>query len=373
MLSFRTCCRARSYALVARNASLSSYARFNSTSAPSSVTPPSKSRSLVLTGSLLAASVGLGLYAFNVFSGDNKGAASGPLSDLKFTPLKIVSSVPASENAKLITLNVPEHLMPDDSALAPVFSFYIKDSDIQVQRPYTPLDGIDDNGNVTFWIKRYEDGEVSRWLHGKHVGDELEVRGPVRTVDFKDGDYDEVIMVSGGTGVTPFVQLLNHIFAERTPGSPPLKTHYTLLHSSRNPSALPMEDVLYSTLVYAVASRHDLTVRLFVDVPTPVPSSSLHQTHMPNVGIGRIGKNDIVHVLQERGVLPRPQTWVEWLRRSPIVCSTKEKKLLFLVCGPEPMITAFSGPRLLKHRPVHLPVGGLLGELGFTPKEVKAL
>lgn len=85
--------------------------------------------------------------------------------------------------------------MPDDAALAPIFSFYVKDSDIQVQRPYTPLNGIDDDGHIAFWVKRYFDGEVSRWLHGKKAGDELELRGPVRTFDFKDGDYDEIIMV----------------------------------------------------------------------------------------------------------------------------------------------------------------------------------
>ncbi|KAB5595469.1 FAD-binding domain oxidoreductase [Ceratobasidium theobromae] len=369
----RTCCRARPHIFLPRVNSARHYARLNSTTAAPPTTPPQKSRSVALTGSLLALAASLGFYGFHVLSSNNTSAASGPLSDQKFAPLKIISSTPASENAKIITLAVPSHLMPDDSALAPIFSFFIKDSDIQVQRPYTPLDGIDENGNMSFWIKRYFDGEVSRWLHNKNIGEELEVRGPVRTFDFKDGDYDEVIMISGGTGVTPFVQLLNHIFAKRTPGSPSLKTHYTLLHSSPNPASLPITEVLYNPLVYSIANRHDLTVRLFVDIPAPVPVSRFHQTHMPNVGIGRIGKDQVVQVLQGRGVLPRPQTWLEWVRGSKPQCSTKEKKILFLVCGPEPMITAFSGSRLQRRRPEHLPVGGLLGELGFTPLQVKAL
>ncbi|KEP53465.1 FAD-binding domain oxidoreductase [Rhizoctonia solani 123E] len=344
--------------------------RLNSTSTTASVKPPVTSRSSTWISAFVVAGAGLGLYAF---ASNKTSASSTPLSDLKFTPLKIVSTKPASENSKIITLAVPPHLMPDESTLAPVFSIYIKDSDIQVQRPYTPLKGIDDNGNMDFWIKRYADGEVSRWLHSKKEGDELEVRGPVRTFDFKDGDYDEIIMISGGTGVTPFVQLLNHIFSGRTPNSRPLKTHYTLLHSSLNPAALPMMDVLYNMGVYSVANRHDFTLRLFVDVPTPVPDSRLHQSYMKNVQIERIGKENIMHVLQERGVISRPRTWLEWIRRAQPVCSTKEKKLLFLVCGPEPMITAFSGPRMLRRRPDHLPVGGILGDLGFTSKQVKAL
>ncbi|KAF8743294.1 Oxidoreductase FAD-binding domain, partial [Rhizoctonia solani] len=371
MLSSRTACT--SLLCLAPRTSVQPRIRLNSTLAPTPARPPFASRPSTWIGAFVVVGAGLGLYAF---AGGKNSINSTPLSDLKFTPLKIMSTKPASENSKIITLAVPSHLMPDESTLAPVFSIYIKDSDIQVQRPYTPLKGIDDNGNMEFWIKRYADGEVSRWLHSKNEGDELEVRGPVRTFDFKDGDYDEIIMdakISGGTGVTPFVQLLNHTFAERTPHSRPLKTHYTLLHSSQNPAALPVMDVLYNVCVYSVANRHDLTVRLFVDVPTPVPNTRLHQSHMKNVHIGRIGKEDITHVLQERGIIPRPRTWLEWIRGAQPVCSIKEKNLLFLVCGPEPMITAFSGSRVLRRRPDHLPVGGILGELGFTPKQVKAL
>ncbi|CAE7219113.1 unnamed protein product [Rhizoctonia solani] len=332
MLSFRIACGSRNYSL-SRTILARPLSRPNSTSPTASVKPPFISRPSTWIGAFVVTGASLGLYAF---ASNKTNSSSTPLSDLRFTPLKIVATKPASENSKIITLAVPPHLMPDESTLAPVFSIYIKDSDIQVQRPYTPLKGIDDNGNMNFWIKRYADGEVSRWLHSKNEGDELEVRGPVRTFDFKDGDYDEIIMISGGTGVTPFVQLINHIFSGRTPNSRPLKTHYTLLHSSLTPAALPVMDVLYDACVYSVAHRHDFTLRLFVDVPTPVPNTRLHQSHMDNVHVGRIGKDHIKHVLQERGVIPRPQTWLEWIRRAQPVCSTKEKKLLFLVCGPEP-------------------------------------
>ncbi|KAG8677919.1 hypothetical protein FRC08_018215, partial [Ceratobasidium sp. 394] len=119
-----------------------------------------------------------------------------------------------------------------------------------------------------------------------------------------------------------------------------------------------------------VANRRDLTVRLFVDFPTPGGEASASHA---NLQIGRIGKDDVVRVLRERGVLKRPQTWWEWIRGTKPQCSMREKKLLFLVCGPEPMITAFSGSRLPRRRPDDQPVGGILGELGFTPRQVKPL
>jgi hypothetical protein len=85
--------------------------------------------------------------------------------------------------------------------------------------------------------------------------------------------------------------------------------------------------------VYSVANRRDLTVRLFVDFPTPGGDPAASNA---NLNIGRIEKGDIVHVLRDRGVLARPQTWREWARGAKPQCSTREKKLLFLVCGPEP-------------------------------------
>jgi len=72
---------------------------------------------------------------------------------------------------------------------------YIKDSDIQVERPYTPLEGIDARGQLHFWVKRYEGGEVGRWLHERKVGEKVEMRGPVHIREWRDGEWDEVVMV----------------------------------------------------------------------------------------------------------------------------------------------------------------------------------
>jgi cytochrome-b5 reductase len=79
--------------------------------------------------------------------------------------------------------------------LAPIWSIYIKDDDIQVERPYTPLEGVSEDGRMLFWIKKYEKGEVGRWLHSKNVGDTIEIRGPLKTWLWQEGAWDEVVMV----------------------------------------------------------------------------------------------------------------------------------------------------------------------------------
>jgi len=119
------------------------------------------------------------------------------LSPSHFTPATLVRSVQTSPDTKLFTLSVPPELIPQDSQqFAPIWSVFIKDDDIQVERPYTPLQGVDENGHMLFWIKKYDRGEVARWLHSKQPGSSIEIRGPLKTWAWKDGTWDDIIMVT---------------------------------------------------------------------------------------------------------------------------------------------------------------------------------
>ena len=139
--------------------------------------------------------------------------AREPLSVNHFTPSVVLESKDATPHTKLITLRIDPALVPPRlirrsasssgepvSAVrcdAPIYSVFLKHSDIQVERPYTPLECADEEGNMHFWIKKYDKGSVGRWLHAKKVGDTVELRGPELTWDWswRQGDWDEVIMV----------------------------------------------------------------------------------------------------------------------------------------------------------------------------------
>lgn len=96
-----------------------------------------------------------------------------------------------------MTLALPPKSRPslEDGALQSIWSIYIKDDDIQVERPFTPLEGIDNQGQMRFWIKKYENGEVGRWLHSKKAGETIEIRGPLKTWPWRADEWDEIIMV----------------------------------------------------------------------------------------------------------------------------------------------------------------------------------
>ena len=121
-----------------------------------------------------------------------------PLSPSYFIPVTISENSQAGPDLAVLKLSIPPESRPSDDndpSLNSIWSIFIKDDDIQVERPYTPLFGIDENGVIKLWVKKYPRGEVGRWLHSKQAGDTIEIRGPLKTFPFNKGKWDEVVMV----------------------------------------------------------------------------------------------------------------------------------------------------------------------------------
>ncbi|OAX39745.1 riboflavin synthase domain-like protein [Rhizopogon vinicolor AM-OR11-026] len=278
-----------------------------------------------------------------------------PISPSHFTPAELVSSTFASNGTKILTVAIPPELLPTERDLfAPIWSVFIKDDDIQVERPYTPLDGVDKDGNMKFWIKRYNHGEVSRWLHSKKVGETIEIRGPVRTWSWKDDTWDEIILISGGTGITPFYQLLRTVFSGNS-----FKGRITLLHSSRLPSELPPPDVLDPLLELARHNPDKFRLKLFVDSFGETKDQSfagveIHQS--------RIGKDAIWRAVHSASNFPSLRGLFS--RDS----DDSDRKILFLICGPEQMVGAIAGPYGRNYS--QGPIGGVLQSLGYKSHQV---
>ncbi|WFD41835.1 cytochrome-b5 reductase [Malassezia psittaci] len=78
-----------------------------------------------------------------------------------------------------------------------IYSYYVKEPSLQIERPYTPLDSpkIVDTTHLSFLVKRYKDGEMSRYLHRLGAGASLPIRGPVPTWSLKvDCVPEEIVM-----------------------------------------------------------------------------------------------------------------------------------------------------------------------------------
>ncbi|KAH9899970.1 ferredoxin reductase-like C-terminal NADP-linked domain-containing protein [Cubamyces lactineus] len=348
--------RYRQACVVARR----NFARSVSTSATGSVSSRAGATSLLF-------GLGSGAFVASYFLWPDPSRAAPTktnalLSPTHFTPVEVTSTETCPDpSTRLMTLTVPRQSIPstDQAAFEPIWSVYIKDDDIQVERPFTPLEGIDSEGRIKLWVKKYEKGEVARWLHSKHVGDKIEIRGPIKTWSWKENEWDEIVMISGGTGITPFYQLIHKELLSQPATTS--KTRYTLLHSSRRPIELPPQEMLQPLIAYSQAHPDKLRLSFFVDSsdgpshPT-MPSSSLT--------VGRIGKNAIERVMS----IGTKSWWQSLFHRASAEDSARGKKVMFLLCGPVPMVAAIAGP--FGRNFSQGDVGGALGELGYGKDSV---
>ncbi|KAG8218423.1 hypothetical protein J3R82DRAFT_4048 [Butyriboletus roseoflavus] len=277
-------------------------------------------RSAFLKPVLLLSSVSVAATTFYLLSDP---AEKFPLTPSRFTPTTLIEAVDVSSNTKLLTLSVPPELLPHDpGAFAPIWSIFIKDSDIQVERPYTPLEGIDENGHMKLWVKMYERGEIS-----------------------------------GGTGITPFYQLLHSVF--KTSDSS-FNARFTLLHGSRSSADLPPSSMIQYLVTLSRKYPDRFRLQLFAE-----STNDTSENHSLNIQRGRIGKSVVQDALRLTHSTP---WWRRLLGLSTPTPFAPKRRILVLVCGPEGMVNVVAGPYGRNYSQGE--VGGILGELGLESHQV---
>ena len=134
-----------------------------------------------------------GLSAYFWQSDDT--SKSKRLSYATFTSLIVDDIKPITQDSSIISLLVRADQLPDPSIYpdpcdTPLQAIYIRQPELQIQRAYTPLDlsALRTEGDseatlktIKILVKKYNDGEVSSFLHRLRKGDAVDVRGPVRT------------------------------------------------------------------------------------------------------------------------------------------------------------------------------------------------
>lgn len=154
----------------------------------------------------LAAVLGIAwaMYAYKYFLSGDKTSSEKILEPDQFAKFKITFKEDISEDLQLIELspNYEQYrniLKSKESNMwngKRLWSVEVKQPEIQVVRRYTPLpmyymQGLEgksllrllggqeeDEGRMVLLVKKYNDGEVSRWLHRMPVGSTVELRGP---------------------------------------------------------------------------------------------------------------------------------------------------------------------------------------------------
>lgn len=150
-----------------------------------------------------------------------------------------------------------------------------------IERKYTPVTGDEFPGFVDFVIKVYkggvserfvDGGKMSQYLNSIVLGDCIDVMGPIGLLTYhgngkitkgkKEMNKKRIGMVAGGTGITPMLQILRHIFNKR--GDP---TEVWLLFANQSE-----EDILMRETLEEFASHHSEQFHLWYTVDRVTPA-----------------------------------------------------------------------------------------------------
>jgi cytochrome-b5 reductase len=201
-----------------------------------------------------------------------------------------------------------------------------------VIRPYTPISTNGDVGYFDLLVKNYGEGaKMSKAMHELKVGETLDFKH----IDFNvkiqaPFDYDNILMLVGGTGVTPMIQALHAILGSESDSSS--KPVVTMLYGSRDSTDILGQDVLHQW-----AKDYADHFKLF-DVLSHEPEDSDWSGPRGYIGKDLVAEN--------------------------FPAADSGKKVMVFVCGPPPMYGALCGPR------EETEITGLLGDMGYSPDQV---
>lgn len=242
----------------------------------------------------------------------------GKLEPYTHRPLPLASSSyypdPKTASAhKWLQIGLPASLVGSGGSeeeklkkLLRIRSVYIKEPSLVIERAYTPLyDTLpgsysaalsgstpEQRQMLDLLVKRYPDGELGKMLHRaipNPTVPQLEVRGPVDTWSFERdsaaaGVPERIVMVVGGTGITPAYQLLTNLF-----GRPDATTQARLGGTPRIEVLYATQDLESALLLpqlhrLAEANRDKVKVSLFAE---RLPSTATNLSQVERSALGR--------------------------------------------------------------------------------------
>ena len=129
-----------------------------------------------------------------------------------------------------------------------------------VVRCFTPIvpDQEECRGQMYILIKCYEDGRMSRYIRTLKQDDEIEIKGPIRSLEYYKGKYERIVLIGGGSGITPLWQVVEAIIKDPSDG-----TKMCLIYQNRFE-----KDILMRSELDDMASRHPNKFRVSTFVNT---------------------------------------------------------------------------------------------------------
>jgi cytochrome-b5 reductase len=247
----------------------------------------------------------------------------------EFTSVPLLERSPVSATSSILRFGLPDTSKPLNLSTCACILAKASIKDEDVVRPYTPISTNALNGCFDLLIKDYgETSKMSRYLcETLKVGDTVDFKHIAANVKIQAPfPQKHIVMLVGGTGVTPMIQALHAILGDETASN-----QVTMLYGSKEAS-----DILGKELVDSWEKKDRFTN---VHVLSHEPEDSSW------TGMRGFINKDLI-----QKYAPEPSVGDD---------------LMILVCGPPPMYDALCGPREEQDE-----IKGLLAEMGYKASQV---
>ncbi|KAJ2342746.1 hypothetical protein GGF43_005856, partial [Coemansia sp. RSA 2618] len=252
------------------------------------------------------------------------------LDPQKFTAFKLKEKVAINHDTSMFRFALdPNEELGLDITSCFVVKAKLGDDAKPTIRPYTPVSPEHARGYFDLVVKNYPAGKMSSHIHNLAPGDELEIKGPIPKHPYKTNEFKEIGMIAGGSGITPMLQLVQHVLND-----PNDHTKMTLVFANRSE-----DDIILRSVFDSYAQKHPDQFRV---VYTVDKASSRDWA-------GEVG---FVTKAMAQKYMP----------------DASKDNVLVAVCGPPPMMKLVSGPKAPDYSQGE--VGGIFKELGYTSKQV---
>eukprot|EP00933_Yihiella_yeosuensis_P061292 TRINITY_DN6409_c0_g1_i1.p1 TRINITY_DN6409_c0_g1~~TRINITY_DN6409_c0_g1_i1.p1 ORF type:complete len:307 (-),score=69.23 TRINITY_DN6409_c0_g1_i1:115-948(-) len=241
---------------------------------------------------------------------------------------KLTERVQITHDVILVTFTLPDDSKPLGlSTCACILAKMTEEgSPDPIVRPYTPCSTNALTGKFQLMVKVYEGGKLSGHLNTIAIGTDVEFKHIEKNVKMQyPFNKKKIIMLVGGTGITPMIQALHAILG--TEGD---TTEVTLFFGNKT-----QKDILGQELLDTWAKNSN-------------------------------GRLKVVHVLSnadDDATWTGPKGFItkELLEKEG---PAKSDDNYVVVCGPPPMYKVFCGPR------EEAELTGLLADMGYTADQV---
>lgn len=259
-----------------------------------------------------------------------------PLDPKEFIDFKLKKVQPYNHNTAIYTFELPTGSASGLPVASCVVVKSAADSSAPLQsaegkpiiRPYTPISPSEQEGELTFMIKRYEEGKMSQHIHGLKVGESLGIKGPISKFPYEANQFDEVGMIAGGSGITPMHQILTYALK-----NPENKTKFTLIFANQT-----SKDVLLKEEFDELKKKYPDTFNVVYTVDKA----------------DKDWKGTTGYVNKE-------------LIMKHIAPPNLDDKVKVFICGPPGQVAAIAGK---KDGMKQGELGGVLKEMGYTDSQV---